>query len=72
VPPEVLAQQAREAEVQRSWISVPKRRSARWPGGDRPEEADVAVRDVVRDMDRIKETPASPHAAGCAGRTPPG
>nr|WP_307970597.1 conjugal transfer nickase/helicase TraI [Yersinia pestis] len=29
--------------------------------GDRPAGgADVAVRDVVRDMDRIKETPASP------------
>jgi hypothetical protein len=39
VPPEVLAQQAREAECSGSWISVPKRRSARWPAAatGRPE-----------------------------------
>lgn len=62
VPPEVLAQQAREAEVQRELDKRAEeavREMAR--SGDRPAGgADVAVRDVVRDMDRIKETPASP------------
>lgn len=62
VPPEVLAQQAREAEVQRELDKRAEeavREMAR--SGDRPAGgADVAVRDVVRDMERIKETPASP------------
>ncbi|WP_421057304.1 conjugative transfer relaxase/helicase TraI domain-containing protein, partial [Klebsiella quasipneumoniae] len=62
VPPEVLAQQAREAEVQRELDKRAEeavREMAR--SGDGPAGgADVAVRDVVRDMERIKETPASP------------
>ncbi|EMA2244411.1 conjugative transfer relaxase/helicase TraI, partial [Enterobacter hormaechei] len=62
VPPEVLAQQAREAEVQRELDKRAEeavREMAR--SGDRPAGgADVAVRDVVRDMERIKETPAAP------------
>ena len=62
VPQEVLAQQAREAEVQRELDKRAEeavREMAR-SGDGTAGGADVAVRDVVRDMERIKETPASP------------
>jgi len=62
LPPEVLVQQSREAEVQRELDKRAEeavREMAR--SGDRPYGgADVAVQDVVRDMGRVKEMPPSP------------
>jgi len=56
VPPEVLAQQAQEAQLQHELEKRAEeviREMAR--GGDKPVDAAEVVQDVMRDMDRAKE-----------------
>ena len=60
IPPEVLAQQVREAELQRELDKRAEeavREMAR--SNDKTAAGDDDVQDVVRDMARVKETPAA-------------